>query len=193
MNKKEVEKIVDQFKFERYGRVDLPYGLHTKGLDRSSTRDLIFSESLKGKSVLDIGCAYGYLCFEAEKLGAKKIVGLETKKPRYDRANLFKKILNSNVEILQKNVIEYQFDQKFDYVIILNVLHHLKQNAAFVIEKLSNLTNEKLIIETPRLKYLEEPLDTLLQKYFKDIEIMPSLLEGPESGSRQIYICKNRI
>lgn len=189
MTKKDIKKIVDQFKFERYGRIELPHGMHTKGLNRSATRDLVFPERIDGKSVLDIGTAYGYLCFEAEKLGATHVVGLETKPQRIKRAELFKEVLESNVMFLQESIIDYELPETYDYVIILNVLHHLKGHAQAVIEKLSEHTKEKLIIETPHLKHLQVPVETLLEDLGFEVNVIPSALEGPEAGSRQIYVC----
>src|SRR5581483_11679778 len=74
-SKEQIEKILAKEDFS-YHRVNLPFGLHTPGRDRSRTRDLIFRESLAGKSVLDVGSALGYFCFEAEARGASRVVGV---------------------------------------------------------------------------------------------------------------------
>jgi predicted methyltransferase len=50
------------------------------GTDRSATRDLIFPKSLAVKTALDVGCALGYFCFEAEARGAARVVRVEQKK-----------------------------------------------------------------------------------------------------------------
>lgn len=186
MNKKDVQAIVDQFPFERYGWVNLPYGLHTKGLDRSETRDIVLPKTLKGKSFLDVGSAYGYFCFEAEDLGASSVIGLESKPQRVERANLFKSIRNSKVEFLNKSVVMYRFQQKFDYILVLNVLHHLKENAKLVLDYLISITNEVLVIETPALKI---DLDKILSQSFNIKKIESSLI-GPEKGSRHIFLCE---
>ena len=69
-----------------YHRIELPYDLHTSGRDRSEARDLILPESLDGKSVLDVGSAYGYFCFEAEARGASRVVGVELEEDRFHDA-----------------------------------------------------------------------------------------------------------
>lgn len=189
MNKKDVEAIVEKIPFERYGWVNLPYGLHTKGLDRSSTLDIIFPEKLTGKTHLDVGSAYGYFCFEAERLGADRVVGFEIKPERLARANLFKNIIGSKVEFINDNVTTYPLD-KFDYVTILNVAHHMKTEALSLIERLISLTKERFIIESPPLPRLKMSLEQVVQLFdFAKVEIVPSPLTGPEAGERQIAIC----
>lgn len=79
--KEEIEKILKEEDFE-YHSVPLPYGLCTPGDDRSPTRDLIFPESLAGKTFLDVGSALGYFCFEAERRGASRVVGIELRSNR---------------------------------------------------------------------------------------------------------------
>ena len=147
--KNQIIKILKDQKFE-YHRVNLPYGLHTPGDDRSLTRDLIFTESIEGKTVLDIGCALGYMCFEAEALGASRIVGVEIKDNRFLSANLLKKIKSSNVEFIKRDIISNPIEEHFDYILLLNVIHHLKEPIK-ILRQLALLADEKLIIEFPTL------------------------------------------
>jgi 2-polyprenyl-3-methyl-5-hydroxy-6-metoxy-1,4-benzoquinol methylase len=145
--KEQIEKMLQGHKFE-YHRVDLPWGLHTSGIDRSATRDLIFPESLKGKTVLDIGCGLGYFCFEAEARGATRIVGTELKEGRFRDAMLLKDIKDSKVEFLERDIIGDPLNEQFDYVLLLNVAHHLREPLR-AIRLLASMTLERLIIEFP--------------------------------------------
>src|SRR6185503_15873090 len=97
------------------------------GRDRSSTRDLIFRESLAGKSVLDVGPALGYFCFEAEARGAARVVGVEVREDRYQDAMLLKEIKGSNVEFLLRDIVLDPLHEPFDFVLLLNVVHHLRE------------------------------------------------------------------
>ena len=181
--KKEIQSIIDHLPSERFGRVNLPYGLHTKGLDRSPTRDMIFPASLKGKSVLDVGSAYGYLCFEAEDLGATRVLGLEVKPPRLKRANLFKDLRESKVEFRNEDVTLFQLEEDFDYVVILNVLHHLRTpKPKEVLEFLGRRAKEKLIVESPVSAM--QMIDALFEK----VEYFPSVLTSKRKEQRQIAI-----
>lgn len=158
-SKTEIQRILAENKFE-YHRVRLPYGLSTPGEDRSSTFSRIFADSLDSKSVLDIGCANGYFCFEAEALGATRVVGVELMDNRYKHALLLKEILESNVEFIQQDILNETLAEKFDYVLLLNVIHHLKE-PMLGLRKLASITKEKLVIEFPTFK------DPKFRKYSK--------------------------
>ena len=146
-SKEEIEKVLREKDFE-YQRVALPFGLATPGQDRSATRDLIFPSSLAGKSVLDIGCALGYFCFEAEARGAIRVVGTEVKANRLEQAMLLKEIKGSNVEFLLRDINAEPLDEEFDYVCLLNVIHHV-QEPIRLLRRSAALTRERLIIEFP--------------------------------------------
>jgi SAM-dependent methyltransferase len=148
-NKAQIEALLEERRFA-YQRIDLPYGLHTQGKDRSKTRDLVLPESLEGKSVLDVGPALGYFCFEAEARGAARVVGVEVREDRYQDAMLLKEIKGSNVEFLLRDIVIEPLDQLFDFVLLLNVVHHLKEPFR-AIRQLASITREQFIIEFPTL------------------------------------------
>jgi 2-polyprenyl-3-methyl-5-hydroxy-6-metoxy-1,4-benzoquinol methylase len=148
--KEEIKKIISGHKFE-YHKVNLPYGLHTKGENRNETRELIFPNSLEGKSVLDIGCALGYMCFSAEDKGAKKVVGVELKESRFESAKILKDIKGSNVEFIMQDIIVQPINESFEIVLFLNVIHHLTEPFK-ALRALSKITGEQLIVEFPTLK-----------------------------------------
>ena len=145
--KEEIEKILKEEDFE-YHSVPLPYGLCTPGDDRSPTRDLIFPESLANKTFLDVGSALGYFCFEAERRGASRVVGIELRSKRLRLAGILKDILGSDVEFVKKDLLYDPIEEKFDYICCLNVLHHLREPIR-AIRNLALITREKLIIEFP--------------------------------------------
>ena len=149
-SKEEIEKILREERFG-YHRVNLPYGLHTRGRDRSQTRDLIFPESLAGKSVLDIGSALGYFCFEAEAKGATRVLGVELDPERFRQACLLKRIIGSQVEFEQRDILEQPLTEQFDYVCFLNVIHHLDE-PMHAIHQLAAIARELFIIEFPTMK-----------------------------------------
>ena len=71
--REQVEELLATETF-RYHRIDLGYGLATEGRDRSNTARQIFPDDLTGKSVLDLGCSEGALCFEAARRGASRVL-----------------------------------------------------------------------------------------------------------------------
>lgn len=132
-----------------YQRIELPYGLATRGKDRSDTCRRIFPDDMAGKSVLDVGAHSGYFCFEAVKRGATRVVGVEMEPKHIRAARRVAECLNMPVEFYQLD-IEHQVPQVpaggFDYVICLNVLHHFTDPIA-VLRKLADLTRDRLILE----------------------------------------------
>lgn len=147
--KPEIEHILETEDFE-YQRVDLPFGLHTKGDSRTEMADVIFPKSLRGKSILDVGAANGYYCFEAEARNASKVLGIDINDKRIRHAEIIKDIRCSKVEFNKHDIELHPLSESFDYVLLLNVIHHLK-NPIRALHHLAEITNEKLFIEFPTI------------------------------------------
>lgn len=143
----EIEELLRDNRF-RYHRVPLPHGLATPGQDRSETAALVLPKRLHGKSVLDVGCALGYFCFEAEKRGAERVVGAELKDDRFESANLLKRVLESRVEFIQRDLLAGEPEERFDLVLALNLIHHLPEPIT-ALQRLVGLTREQLVLEFP--------------------------------------------
>ena len=141
---KEIDYIAKTHKFE-YQKIEISTKKYTYGEDRSETLRF-FDEGLVGKSVLDIGCAFGYFCFEAEKRNASRVVGTELKRHRFIGCNILKEIFGSNIEILFQDIFSNPLKEKFDIVLLLNVLHHLKEPIK-ALRIVSEICTQKLIIE----------------------------------------------
>jgi 2-polyprenyl-3-methyl-5-hydroxy-6-metoxy-1,4-benzoquinol methylase len=153
----EISEIVSNNDFE-YQRIQLPNNQVTQGDDRSPSLSLL-DKDLTGKSVLDIGCAYGYFCFEAEKRNASRVVGTELKRHRYIGANIIKQITGAKSQILYENIFDTPLnnepnkesnDETFNIVLLLNVIHHLKEPIK-ALRMIASMCTEKLIIEFPTL------------------------------------------
>jgi SAM-dependent methyltransferase len=142
------EQVVEFLKREDLGyqRVELPYGLATPGRDRSQTANQIFGKELTGKTVLDVGSGLGYFCFEALKRGASKAVGLEVDPRRFRQASSLADCLGLPAEFYLCDIEELEECEKFDIVLCLNVLHHLKDPIK-VLDKLIAIAHERLVLE----------------------------------------------
>src|SRR6185295_17731592 len=71
-----------------YQAIKLPFGLSTGGHDRSTTADVIFPKDLTGQSVLDIGSALGFFCFEARQRGASRVLGSDSNRRKLRKATV---------------------------------------------------------------------------------------------------------
>ena len=143
--KEQVERLLREEQFA-YHRIELPYGLATAGADRSATADAIFPADLRGKTVLDVGCKYGFFCFEAARRGAARVVGIDVDPDSVRKARLLASCLGSPVEFELCDVEREPLAGEFDVVLCLNVLHHLADPIA-ALAKLSAAAREKLVLE----------------------------------------------
>src|SRR3989338_6723303 len=128
-SKDQILKFVSSYKFKNYQRITLPYGIEIDGIDLHETADMILPKDLKGKSVVDVGCQYGYFCHEAKKRNAKEVIGVEIDKENARIARKITDIIGDKVKIAG-NIDE--LDKTYDIVLLLNVAHHLEDPIQFI-------------------------------------------------------------
>jgi 2-polyprenyl-3-methyl-5-hydroxy-6-metoxy-1,4-benzoquinol methylase len=146
----EMKGIIEEGQFE-YQKIHINNELETKGHDRSTTFNSIAKNvEFREKTVLDIGCAYGYFCFRAEESGARKVIGTELKQHRFVGANIIKNFRGSECNFLYEDILKREPKETFDIVFFLNVIHHLKDPIS-ALHTLAALCNETLVIEFPTL------------------------------------------
>lgn len=153
----QIAELIKPSTFE-YQRVALPHGIATHGHDRSATCDLVLPRNLNKATVLDIGCALGAVCFEAERRGALEVIGLEPRASRFEAGIVLKEILGSGVELRRETLAEFLVSERsrrapaaqFDYVLLLNVLHHL-DDPITTLRQCALVTKRQLIVEFPTL------------------------------------------
>jgi 2-polyprenyl-3-methyl-5-hydroxy-6-metoxy-1,4-benzoquinol methylase len=135
----------------RYQKIQLPFGLSTPGgSEREETLRIAFGDDLEGKSVLDIGSYLGYFCLAARERNAGRVVGWEIDFERRRMANTLAEIKGLEVEYRGGDVETTSGDERFDVVLCLNVLHHLR-NPIAVLDKLTRMTKNKLVLEVATL------------------------------------------
>ncbi|PCH59247.1 MAG: hypothetical protein COC05_07395 [Gammaproteobacteria bacterium] len=80
MNEEEIIKELKGYEF--YHSIQLTENISTPGVSKPIPLQQVVlrvlrSIDLKGKRVLDIGCRDGLFSFEAEKLGASEVIGID--------------------------------------------------------------------------------------------------------------------
>lgn len=86
-----------------------------------------------GKSVLDLGCGYGWHCKYASDSGAKNVLGIDISSMMLDKA----KTLNTapNIEYLKSTMEDYTYpDQAFDFVISSLAIHYIADYKKLVLD-----------------------------------------------------------
>ena len=133
-----------------YQSTDLQYGLSMEGSGRSSTAQKIFPDDMTGKSVLDVGCRFGYFCFEALRRGADRVVGIDVHPESLRKARMVADSLGVKPDFELIDIEADPIDGAYDYVLCLNVLHHMK-NPIAALDKLISVTRERLVLEVAGL------------------------------------------
>lgn len=81
--------------------------------------------SLEGKSVLDLGCGYGWHCKFAEEQGATKILGIDLSKKMIEEAQ--KRNSGNQIEYRISGLEEYDYpENEWDCVISNLALHYIE-------------------------------------------------------------------
>lgn len=103
-------------------------------------------KEIKKMSILDVGCADGYLIENLSQLGFKKNVGIEPRKSSITRGKNIRKVLNIRERAVYYPLSIEQLNKKFSFDIVtcFGVLHHTS-NIYKNLEKLL-LSSKKLLI-----------------------------------------------
>jgi predicted kinase len=89
---------------------------------------------------------YGFFCFDAEDRGATHCVGADIDPENVRKCRLLAECRGSNAQFIHFDIETDDVPQQYDYVLCLNVLHHLR-NPIGALEKLIRSTRERLILE----------------------------------------------
>ena len=142
---------------------DFGDGVVTPGVIPPKVQQIICSaipDRLDGKEVLDIGAFDGYYAFECERRGAK-VTAIDslmhnTGNHAFETA---KELLGSKVEFIEMDLFDLpKLDRKFDVVLCLGVLYHIK-NPLAALEIMASKVTELAIVESHCIKTKQkEPL-----------------------------------
>lgn len=109
--------------FKKYSEMPRSkYGLSAAGEWEVLERVL---PQLKDKSILDLGCGYGWHCKYAANKGASKIVGVDISTKMLELANLKNSAWNISYSCMAMEDIEFQ-EESFDIVFSSLAIHYIK-------------------------------------------------------------------
>lgn len=126
----------------------VPEIIEMKGKWNEATKQLanMILPDCSGKSVLDLGCMHGFFLYEALKRGAKKAVGVDYDVAEMSIAKEIKDILESPIELVHERIEEYQPNQHFDIVLMMNITHVL-ESPKETISRFLSISKELLVVE----------------------------------------------
>ena len=150
--------IKHQVEAERYWfqRIELFPGYFSPGWDDPAANKLPYyglPDNLTGMRVLDIGCAEGFFSFEAERRGAREVIGIDSFSDSVRRFNIVKEARQSNATAFLMNV--YDLEPKrlgtFDLVLFYGVFYHLK-HPQLALERIQSVCTGTLLFQTHTLE-----------------------------------------
>ena len=150
--------IKHQVEAERYWfqRIELFDGYFSPGWDDPAVNKLPYyglPDDLTGMRVLDIGCAEGFFSFEAERRGAREVIGIDSFSDSVRRFNIVKEARQSNATAFLMNV--YDLEPKrlgtFDLVLFYGVFYHLK-HPQLALERIRSVCTGTLLFQTNTLE-----------------------------------------
>ncbi|MBF8250052.1 MAG: Methyltranfer dom protein [Candidatus Levybacteria bacterium] len=137
---------------------------------------------IEGKSVLEVGSGSGYGCYRLSKV-AKNILGVDNSEIAIKKSR--EKYKANNLEYICSKIENYTNEDKFDVILALQVLEHVKQPRIFL-KKITSLMkkNGLLLITTPNKdtqSYNENPyhykeysfaeLSQILLRHFEYVQL----------------------
>jgi len=142
--------------------IDLGGGIVTPGRDESARKLgwLSLPEDLTGLSVLDVGAWDGFFAFECERRGAARVVALDGpawREPAWGQGGygtrsgfeLARRALGSSVEGVELDLEDISVETvgRFDVVLLLGVLYHLK-HPWVALSRVASVCSGLLVVET---------------------------------------------
>lgn len=126
----------------------VPGIIEMRGKWNEATKELadFILPDCSGKSILDLGCMHGFFLYEALKRGASRAVGVDHDVAEMAIAQEIKEILDMPVELIHKSIEDYQPDQSFDIILMMNITHVL-DNPQKTIARFLDVVNELLVVE----------------------------------------------
>lgn len=116
---------------------------------------------LTGKTVLDIGCNAGFYSIEMKKRNADLVIGIDSDERYLEQARFASSVLGYEIEFMNMSVYDVaRLAQKFDVVIFMGVLYHLRHPLLALDLLYENVVGDLLIFQSmQRGSDKVEPLD----------------------------------
>ncbi len=122
-------------------------GIHPKH-NLTKYHQFFIDEIRDGDSVLDVGCGYGAVARSiASKFSSSHVVGIDLSSERLIQAINSEKF--SNLSYIHADVLNYKFENKFDVVVLSNVLEHIDNRIAFLRQLIKSTEAIKVLIRVP--------------------------------------------
>lgn len=132
--------------------------------EQSGLHSKILGEIGSGNRILEIGCAGGYMSSKLQKKG-NYVTAIEINPKDAKRASKYcKKVIVGDIE--DKDVLRKLKNQKFDVILLADILEHLKNPQGILLDLSRSLTvNGQIIISVPNIAFLTNRLTHFLGSF----------------------------
>ncbi len=113
-------------------------------------KTLLYSQPMRGKTALDIGCGPGHYSIALVKSGAKNIVGIDFSEEmiKIAKGKASSSTISDKCHFIVEDIFNYTSSEKFDFSIVMGVMDYVS-NPEKMIEKVISLTKEKAFFSFP--------------------------------------------
>ena len=108
-------------------------------------------QPIAGSSVLDVGCGSGRYIVPCLQFGAERIVGIDMSQTMLDLAQSSVEEAGADaqkVQLISGEFSSVDFDQKFDYAIVIGVMDYIEDPLAFL-RKLAETFTKTAVVSFP--------------------------------------------
>jgi len=116
-----------------------------KSLRMAYILDQINNRKIKNLKILDLGCGGGIICEPLARLGAK-VTGIDFAPNNIKAAKIHSKKNNLKIKYFYKDIEKSELDEKFDIILMFEVLEHLDNWKKTIKNIKKNLNKNGLII-----------------------------------------------
>jgi tRNA (mo5U34)-methyltransferase len=83
--------------------------------------------SLRGRTVLDVGCNGGFYSIEMKRRGASRVVAVDSDEHYLEQARFAAEVTGQDIEFQHLSVYDVaRLGERFDYVLFMGVFYHLR-------------------------------------------------------------------
>ena len=139
---------LDSDLYELEGQMSVAYdgGVHTKHR-HTRYHDFFVDRISEGERVLDVGCGIGTLAHDIADKSKAIVTGIDINQKNIDVAK--SRFHHKNATFILGDALEKRFEEKFDVVVLSNVLEHIEDRVGFLKGLIGAVRPDRILLRVP--------------------------------------------